>query len=163
MKKTLYQITEEAQIISFQLEETGELTAELEQALTISQNELQNKAIDYAYAIKALEDDVVAITEESKRLAARKQSKTNTIERLKEAVSTAMQIYRVDKINSSTLTLSLRKSESVEIQDEKMIPEEYMLSRVVINPDKIGIKKLIQSGEDVPGCSIKTNFNLQIK
>ncbi len=36
--------------------EEGELTPEMELALHINQSELQEKAINYAYAIKSIED-----------------------------------------------------------------------------------------------------------
>jgi uncharacterized coiled-coil DUF342 family protein len=87
--KSLYQISREAQEIASQLEE-GELTPELENALVITQNELQNKAINYGYAIKSVEDDVTAIQEEIKRLQGLKSVKENAIDRMKEAISTAM-------------------------------------------------------------------------
>jgi hypothetical protein len=70
MKKSLYNITKEALELASALEE-GELTPELETALAINQNELQEKAINYGYAIKSLEEDVTTITEEIRRLTAK--------------------------------------------------------------------------------------------
>lgn len=162
MKKNLYQITQEIQEIAYQLEE-GELTTELENALVISQTELQEKAINYGYAIKSVEDDVTAISDEIKRLQAMKSSKQNAIDRMKEAISTAMRVNGIEKVTSPTLNLSFRKSESVEVDDVKFLIDKYVIEKVTFSPDKTAIKKAIKSGENIKGARIIENYNLQIK
>lgn len=162
MKKSLYQITREAAEIASQLEE-GELTPELENALVISQTELQEKAINYAYAIKGVEDDVTAINEEIKRLQAMKASKQTAIDRMKEAITTAMQINGIEKVTSPTLNLSFRRSESVEVDQIETISEKYRITKTTVSPDKTAIKKAIKAGETIEGARIIENYNLQIK
>lgn len=162
MKKNLYQITQEIQEIAYQLEE-GELTPELENKLIISQTELQEKAINYGYAIKSVEDDVTAISDEIKRLQAMKSSKQNAIDRMKEAISTAMWVNGIEKVTSPTLNLSFRKSESVEVDDVKFLIDKYVIETVTFSPDKTAIKKAIKSGENIKGAWIIENYNLQIK
>jgi hypothetical protein len=162
MKKSLYQISREASEIASQLEE-GELTPELETALSITQNELQEKAINYAYAIKSIEDDVTAINEEIKRLQAIKTAKTNAIERMKEAVSNAMMAFGIEKVSSPTLNLSFRRSESVEVDSMEQLPDYFKTEKVTISADKIRIKQAIKDGQSVSGARIIENFNLQIK
>ena len=162
MKKSLYQITREAAEIASQLEE-GELTPELETALVISQNELQEKAINYAYAIKGVEDDVTAINQEIKRLQAMKASKQTAIDRMKEAITTAMQVNGIEKVTSPTLNLSFRHSESVEIDSLDNLPEYFKTVKTTVTADKTRIKKAIKDGQPMKGAKIIENFNLQIK
>lgn len=160
--KSLFNITAEALELASALEE-GELTPELETALAINQNELQEKAINYAYVIKSLEGDISAIDEEIKRLQALKKAKTNAIDRMKESVSNAMQLYGMEKLTSPTLSLSLRKSESVEVDLTEALPNDFKITKVTVTPDKIAIKQAIKQGENITGASLKINYNLQIK
>ena len=162
MKKNLYQITQEIQEIAYQLED-GELTPELENALVISQTELQEKAINYGYAIKSVEDDVTAISDEIKRLHAIESSKQNAIDRMKEAISTAMRVNGIEKVTSPTLNLSFRKSESVEVDDVNLLDRKYQTTKTTYSPDKTKIKQAIKSGENIKGARLIENYNLQIK
>ena len=72
MKKSLYNIEKEYLDIANQLED-GELSEELEQALTINQAELQGKAVAYAYVIKESDDTVSAIDAELRYVPERHQ------------------------------------------------------------------------------------------
>ena len=160
--KTLFEITQEVIELASLLEE-GEFTPELEQQLAITRDELDSKAENYVNVIRQVEGDISVIDAEIKRLKELRDGKSKVVDRMKEALSTAMTAFRVDKIETSLMKLFFRKSESVEILDENLVPEQYKLSRVVVNPDKILIKKLIKSGEEVPGCEIVEKDNLQIK
>jgi hypothetical protein len=162
MKKSLYNITAEALELVSALEE-GELTPELEIALIINQNELQEKAINYGYAIKSMEDDVTVIAEEIKRLQAIKTAKNNAADRMKYAIETAMKLYGIQKVSSPTLNLSFRKSETVEIDFITFLPNDFKVIKTTVTADKIAIKKAIKEGQHITGAFIKENFNLQIK
>lgn len=160
--KTLFEITQEVIELASLLEE-GEFTPELEQQLKITRDELDSKAENYVKVIRSVEGDISVIDAEIKRLKEIRDGKTRVVDRMKEALSTAMTAFKVDKIETALMKLFFRKSESVEILDESLVPEQYKLSRVVVNPDKILIKKLIKSGEEVPGAEVVEKLNLQIK
>jgi hypothetical protein len=162
MKKSLYTISREAMEIASQLEE-GELTPEMETALAINQNQLQEKAINYAYAIKSMEDDVTAINEEIKRLQAIKTAKSNASERMKESISNAMKIYGIEKVTSPTLNLSFRRSESVEVDLVEALSNDFKIVKTTVAADKVAIKQAIKQGENITGARIVEKFNLQIK
>jgi acetoacetate decarboxylase len=161
--KSMYEISREAMDIVSALEENeGELNPSIESALRINQNELQEKAINYAYAIKTVSNDVDAISEEIKRLQALKKAKDNTIQRLKDTVVNAMQIYGLEKVETPTLKLSIRRSEAVEV-DDNFDDDIYMIKKVTYTPDKTRLKEAIKRGESIQGVTLKENYNLQIK
>lgn len=141
----------------------GELTEELEQALVINQTELQEKAINYAYAIKSIESDMDIISEEIARLQALKKAKTEAVDRMKNAVIDAMQIYGIEKVTSPTLTLSIRRSEAVEVANDALLDPNYVSKKITFTPNKIAIKNAIKNGEAVEGAVIRENYSLQIK
>ena len=158
----LYKLTQEASYLASLLEE-GELTTELEQALVINQNELQDKAINYVKVIKNLEADSDAIDSEIKRLKAMKEAKDNAIDRMKEAVRNAMLVSGIDKIESSLFKLFLRRSESVEVVNIDQLPEMLTTVKKMVSADKVKIKEAIKSGLTVEGAVLTENFSLQIK
>ena len=105
--------------------ETGEIKPEIMNQLTITQNELQTKAIDYGFVIKAFDDEIDVIDKEIERLEERKAYVKRNKDRMKSIVSSAMEEFGITKIKSETLQLSFRKSESVEIVDERLVDEKF--------------------------------------
>jgi hypothetical protein len=161
--KSMYEISREAMDIVSALEENeGELNPDIESALRINQNELQDKAINYSYAIKTVSNDVDAISEEIKRLQALKKAKENVVQKLKDTVVNAMQIYGIEKVETPTLKLSIRRSEAVEV-DDNFDNDIYVFVKVTYTPDKTKLKEAIKRGESIQGVTLKENYNLQIK
>lgn len=158
----LYTLTTQAKEIALLLEE-GEFTQEIEQALIINQEQLQEKAINYTYVIKNFEADSQAIDNEIKRLKAMKLAKDGAIDRMKEAVRNAMLSSGIDKIESSLFKLSLRRSEAVEVVNIDQLPESLVTVKKTVSADKVKIKEAIKAGQNIEGAVIIENYNLQIK
>ena len=143
--------------------ETGEIKPEIMQQLSISRNELETKAVDYGYVIKAFDDEIDIIEREIERLEERKAYVKKNKERMKTIVGSAMEEFGINKIKSETLQLSFRKSESVEVFDESLVDEKFKKVKTEISLDKTAIKNAIKNGEDVQGAKIVEKNNLQIK
>ena len=156
----LYNIKNEYLQIAHKLTE-GELTPELEQALIITQENLQEKAINYGYVIKNFESEVNIIEEEIKRLNALKKARQNAVDKLKTNISDAMQLFGILEVKAPTFKMNFRKSESVEIFEG--LDQEFITEKVSYQPDKIAIKNAIKEGRTVNGAALVTNLNLQIK
>lgn len=161
--KSIYQLTVEAQELASILSE-GEITEEIENVLIINQNELQTKAINYAYVIKSFEDDTQAINEEIKRLQGLKKNREGAIQRMKDAMIQAMDVYGLEKVESPTLKISLRNNPvSVQLVNEYQIPDQFKKEKVTVSIDKTAIKKAIESGEEVPGATLERSKGISIK
>lgn len=158
----LYEITREALELASLLE-TEELTPELEEMLLINQEQLQAKAGNYAKVIANIQSDADVIDQEIKRLKAMKESKERAITRLKDAVKNAMVVSNIDKIEHPLFKMSLRRSESVEVDMLEALPSEFVNVKNVVTPDKIAIKEAIKRGEFVIGARLVENLNFQIK
>lgn len=156
----LYNIKNEYLAIAHELTE-GECTPELEQALIITQENLQEKAINYGYVIKNFESEVDIIEEEIKRLNALKKARQNAVDKLKTNISDAMQLFGILEVKAPTFKMNFRTSESVEIFEG--LDNEFITEKVSYQPDKIAIKNAIKEGKTVNGAALVTNFNLQIK
>lgn len=158
----LFNIQKEYLALAEQLSE-GELTPELEKALIINEIELKEKAINYGYVIKQLSHEVTAVDTEIKRLQDIKKRSEKAIERMEEAISKAMQMYGIEKIDSSFLKLFFRKSESVEIVSITQIAPEFLTVKTTTSPDKGAIKESLKRGDVVEGAVLINSLNLQIK
>ncbi len=162
--RSLYEISAELEHLNEVLMASeGELTPEIENQLAIAQTDLQTKGCGYGFVIMANEHTCDAIDAEIKRLSDKKKYLTNATERLKNAVSEAMQHFGIEEIKAPTIKLSFRKSESVEIIDAGLIPDEFMVTKTTQTPDKAALKSVLKDGAEIPGCVLLQKKNLQIK
>lgn len=160
----IYQIEKEYLEISQKLIDTdGELTPELESELMINQQELEKKGIQYGYVVKSIENDIDVIDAEIKRLTAIKKTLSNSVDRLKNTLLNAMEMYQINELKTPTLKINFRKSESVEITDAENLNKKFLVEKVALSIDKVLIKEAIKSGEIVIGATLVTKNNLQIK
>lgn len=158
----IYNLQNEYTHLAIQLQ-SGEVTPELEEALRINESEFQKKAIGYGHIIQHKKYNREMIKKEIERLKELDAIEERIENKLKEAVSNAMQLYGIDKVESPTMNLSFRKSESVEVINEAQLSPEFTTTKVTTAPNKTAIKEAIKRGEVVEGAVLVTNQNLQIK
>lgn len=113
--------------------------------------------------IKNLDAAVAALKEEEKRLAERRKAKENKLNWTKQFLSDFLKNEEVSKFETARCKLSFRKSESVTIEDETLIPDEFIKTETIKNPMKNDIKKALKAGKEVPGAGLVENQNLQVK
>ena len=160
----LYELTAEYQnaLDNIQIdEETGEASGfEAVDALDIA---FEIKAEIYAVHIKNLDAMAAALDAEAKALADRKKRLTSRKDMMKEHLALAMAAVGKEKIETPRAALSFRKSTSVQIADDTIIPDDLCTIKTERKPDKTAIGKLLKAGEIVPGCALKESSNLQVK
>lgn len=150
INKSLYNIRIDHLELLQQIEENeGELTPELEQAIQLTEEEFESKAISYGFVYKGFDDTIDLIDQEIKRLNGLKEKAKKRAEAFKEILSDAMKQFSVEKIETPIIKLSFRKSKAIELSEDF---EDSILKYVdiapVINEEKIKAAK--EAGEDVP-------------
>ena len=165
---SLYEISSELREVYNKLEngegidmETGELSPELVNALEVSQANMRAKGIDIGYVIKSFDDQIDLYNTEIVRLTQRAKVLRNTRNKIKNGLENAMQEFGIKEIQGKTLKISLRKSESVEVDNLDLLDDKF--KRVKVEADKTAIKQAIKSGEQVVGARLVENNNLQIR
>ncbi len=113
--------------------------------------------------IKNLDADVAALKEEEKRLAERRKVKENKLNWTKRFLDEFLKSEGEMKFETALVKLSFRKSESVAIADESLIPDEFIKTEIIKNPIKNDIKKALKAGHEIPGAGLVVNMNLQVK
>lgn len=147
--------------------ESGEVTEEegqaikdaLERSLMIKSNDIIGYYLDRKSLIEAIDVQI-------KRLQEYKKAETNKLDRYKEYVKSSMEVLGIEKIETGAGKLQIARSPiSVDIIDEKLIPDEY---KEVVTETKVNKKKIADNfkttGEIIEGVRINTdNTNLRIK
>lgn len=159
--KTLYEITHDYQSLMSEIENNeGEITPELNELLIINETELQTKSIAYLSVIKSSEAFISQIDEEIKRLTALKKRNNTLVDNLKDRLLTAVKLFGNFEVGFTKF--GTRKSSQVEVLNVNDLPKEYKVVKVTEQADKVAIKKAIESGQEIKGCSIIENLNLKI-
>lgn len=123
----------------------------LQDTLEAIEEPIQVKLSNIVGLIRSLESEIEMISKEEKRLKQRKDSRNNTIKKLKEIL-----VYTVNNVGEETekgtkrvkikdnpylSTLYTQKNPpSVKILDESLIPSEYKIKQ----PDKVDSKRIIE-------------------
>lgn len=109
--------------------------------------------------IKNLKAEAEALKAEKDAFAARQKSAENKMESLKRYISGYLEGTAFE---SSKVKVSFRKSETVEIMEGAIIPDEYLRFKEP-EVNKTDLKKALKSGVQIAGVSIVENQNIQIK
>lgn len=152
----LYEI--DAAILNCIDTETGEILDE--EQLSQLQMERDQKIENVALWVKNLNAEKDAVKAEKDAFASRQKALENRIDSLKSWLTFATE---GQKFSSPKCQVSFRRSESVNVLDPELIPAEYMVITVEKKPDKVTIKEQLKNGFAVPGCSLETKQNIQIR
>lgn len=159
---SIYNITDDFSQIMAEIESNGgEISPEIDEKLQINQFNLIEKTTNYVHVIKTLDSDCDIIDIEIKRLQELKKQRSNFTQSLKDRLKNAMQAMELTEIKTALNKINFRKSESVEIIDESILPSDVLIYEPKI--DKKKIKEIIKNGGVVLGAEIVVNQNLQIK
>lgn len=127
--------------------------------LTMQREEkLENLALFY----KNLSAEAEALKAEKMRLAARQAAAEKKAEGIKKYIAASMDSAGGEKIKTSKVAISWRKSESVSVDANAFLPEEYVTLREPI-PNLTAIKKALKAGEQIDGATLVASNNIQIK
>ena len=152
---TLYEINEA--ILSCIDPESGEIIDE--NALESLQMQRDEKLENVGLWIKNLAAESSALASEIKALTERKRIKENKTESLMTYLASAL---RGEKFETPRISVSWRKSESVNIADGAMLPDEYLVPAEP-RPDKTLLKKALKEGAEICGVELISKNNIQIK
>ena len=159
----LYELTENYLNLQ-ELLENEEISKEMViDALDNVGEELEAKAENIAKLIKTLEIDITGYKAEETRLALKRKSLENRVKSLKEYLDNAMKVTGKTKFKGQLFSFSIQKNTpSVNVLDEKLIPEEYFIPQEP-TLDKKRLLTDMKNGTDVPGAEIKQTESLRIR
>lgn len=158
--KNLYQLLEFDMVVD---EETGEILFEesdIDNLLLSRDEKIENTGC----YIKNLLSDIEQLKAEEKSLKERRQTKEKKVERLKKYLADSMLLFGDKKFETPRIALSFRKSKQVEIDEDVVLPEEFIKVKVEKSPDKTKLKDaILKQGEVIEGVKVIEKENLQLK
>ena len=140
-------------------EETGEITgAELLHAV---EAEATDKVEATALYLRESDAEIEAVKAEIDRLTARVKSATKKNDYIKGMLLDAL--HATGKVKTARVTVSIRKSQAVEIEANTPLPEAYQTVKTTVAPNKIAIKKALAEGVEIAGCSLVERESVSIR
>ena len=153
---TLYEIDES--ILACVDTETGEIidAGKLEELQMARDEKIENIGL----WIKDLTAEAEAIKAEEQNLKKRRQVVENKAKNLKTYLD-----YALDgqKFKTPRLSISFRRSESVNVTDPSKLPDELVETVIDIKPLKAEIKKALKAGLIVDGAELVQALNIQVR
>lgn len=138
--------------------DTGEVI--ISEHLAELQMAKEEKLEGYALYIKGVLAEAEAIKAEEATLASRRKALEKTALSLKNAL--IRELPAGEKITTPRVSITWRKSQSVEVLDVYALPIDY-LRLVDPVPDKTALKKALKAGETFDGVTLTDNQSIQIK
>lgn len=175
-KKSLFQLSADMASIEDALwENGGELTDELAEALSETENSLSAKVDGYNSLVRKFELQADVIDAEIKRLTSLKKTCQNASKRLKEHVCSTMGMFGIDKLEGQLCKMTRVRSTKVETNDEQItsayqqnldelnsILPPYISAELKVS--KMAIKEFQKSEGLLPaGAEIVENYTLRIR
>lgn len=151
----IYEI--DSQILSCIDEETGEIldTERLEKLIQDRQNKIESVACWYKNVVAEAE----AIKAEIAVLKIRKEHDEKLAENLRNYLSNVLD---GEKFKTPKVSISYRKSSSVEVDDVYKLPDEFLTYKAP-EPKKSLIRSAVKAGQKFEGVRIVEKNNIQIK
>lgn len=167
---TLYELAAEYQKLLDIALESDEIDDETFEYIQKLDGAIEKKIENIACVIKELENNTGVVNNEIDRLSERAARYYKNLKALKSYVVNTMEQVGKKKIETPTMTLGVRKSESTEI-DNEFIEEAkeknlYKLMRIVperVEADKTAIKEYIKQGNKLEHAKIVEKKNLSIR
>jgi DNA mismatch repair ATPase MutS len=158
----LYEINSNLEeLLMSSVDEDGVIKDEFEGKLDELFAVRDDKMLNCAKYIKNQSAFADAIKKEADSLTSRLKSVNNRIEWMKKYILSNVEAGY--KVKDSQAEISTRKSSSVKITDQVLIPEEFLNETpATYSPDKKAIKAALKNG-DVLGAKMVDNVNLSIK
>ena len=140
--------------------ETGEIISEeaaqaVEQLSMAREEKIENLALYW----KNLTAEAEALKNEKLALAARQSATEKKAESIKKYLASSM---NGEKYKSEKVAISWRKSESVSVDANAFLPDDYMTFKEPV-PNLTALKKALKAGEQIDGATLVTSNNIQIK
>ena len=135
----------------------------LRDTLDSIEDAFEDKAENIAKLYRTVEAEEKAFEAEEKRFYAMKKTAANKKQFLKQYLEDNMRLIGKTKFKAGVFNFSIQNNPtSVEIYDETLIPEKYLVEQPA-KIDKAGIKELLKKGEEVPGATLKTSQSLRVR
>lgn len=140
-------------------EETGEILSS--DALHAVEAQAAEKIEATGLYVRELQAEAEAVKAEADRMIARVKSMQKRSDYLKSMLLEAL--HATGKVKTARVTVSIRTTKAVEIEEGASLPEAYTTVKTTVTPNKVAIKQALLDGVEVPGCSLEARESVSIR
>jgi len=165
MATTFDLIVEVGALVADIMEAGGEVTPEIEERLDelLDGGELSQKLERLHAVVRRLKGEADFLKGEEKRIAARRKVAENQSSYLSNLAGELLRAHETltgeHKVKTTTGLAWLSNSKRLEVDDEDAVPAAFIEQRPHIL--KAHIKAALESGDEVPGCSLQTTRSIR--
>lgn len=142
--------------------ETGEVLFSDEDIDSIAE-EYEQKADNIACLIKDKEATIKARKSEMESLKERNEREQKQVDYLKRYLLQSLRLRNVKKLETVRNVIRMRNTVSVQVENDAVIPEQYIRTKVTSEPNKAEIGKALKEGIMIPGCALLEKTSITIK
>lgn len=159
---TLYALTGDLLQIQQMIEDGMDLGDTLESV----ELEIADKLEGYAMVIKNIQSDIDGLKAEEKRLSERRRSLENSVKRMKEAMSSTLELVEDDdkgkkRVKTDKFSFYFIERASAIVEDVNELPINFI--KTEIKADSKALTEYLKSGNEVKGATLKVNKSLSIR
>ena len=140
------------------LVDKGDFTPEqIADTIEAIESDLAQKLDSYMYVVGELESKAERCKKEADRQSERKSMFDREIKELKIRIKQCLDVAGLKGLKTDHNTFTIRKGfVKVVIDDDKLIPDEFVDVATIVAPKKAEIKKALEDGADIPGAHLET-------
>lgn len=146
--------------------ETGEVLPEDDKAYEELKKELLDDGLRRLACVRANKLSLIdGIKSEIDRLKAAQKREESQLDWIESYMLSLWEQAPKDikgKVRAGTFTIGTRKSVRTIVDDESLLPKNFVIEKTEYKPDLKAIKEVIQNGVAVPGCHLEENKNLTV-
>ncbi|KWR82518.1 siphovirus Gp157 family protein [Pseudomonas sp. PI1] len=162
----LYVLTEqfrELQALAVNADE--DMAVAVRDTMQAIEGEFEEKGKALAVIVLNMDTDVEALDKEIERLTERKRAIKNRQESLKDYLRENMEAAGIKKISCPLFSITCAEGREIAVvDDESLLPDEFMRVKTDVAPDKAEIAKALKAGTEVPGAHLeRTKSSIRIK
>lgn len=161
----LFELAAEYRAISDRLHEADLDEQTIADTLEGLAGSLEDKAINIAKYAKNLEASAKSRRDAANEIITRAKAEENKADSLKRYLKSSLEQAGKLKVDSPWFVVSIKQNPaSVQIDDESLIPDDYMREiPVSYAPDKKLMKSALDEGYAIPGAQLVRGTRLEIK
>lgn len=163
----IFELTENAKILSQMIDEQNESDTEDRQALIdtleMTEDSISLKLDNIGWLITETEIKQRAYEEQEAKFKMAKEKSKKKVEQLKELITYVLCQKGLNKLETENYKYSFRKSTATKVLDLELVPAEFKKEKVTVSADLPKIKKYIQEHGDVEWATVENKQSLQMK
>lgn len=158
---SLYDISRRYKNIEAMLEDENVSQEMIVLALETVEDSLQAKCENGIKMLVSIDDTLANVKKRIKELKAYQATLENRKKRIDYLFTNTLKQLKKDKVTTSEGEMKIRKNpEHVVVDNITLVPAKYQRQKIMVDLDKVAIKRDLKLGETVKGCHLEQTERL---